>query len=93
MIGLQKGVKEKFTQGAITEEQKNTIFAIIEKSKEKNFKLFSPLLYIIPFALVEEKAEPVPVEDRANPLSDEFIIKDLPRNLFDVVDLRGVMHV
>lgn len=93
VTGLQKGANARFSEGIITDDQKNTIFAIIEKAKEKNFRLFSPLLYIIPFAAVETIVEPVPIKDRANPLSDEFIIKDLPREFFDVVDLRGVVNV
>lgn len=93
VTGLQKGVNAKFAEGVITDAQKTLILSIIEKAKGKNFRLFSPLLYIIPFAAVESMFEFVPIEDRANPLSDEYIIKDLPREFFDVVDLRGVLNV
>jgi len=47
---------------------------------------FRPLLLIIPYAAVASLVSVVPPEDRAHPLSTEFIIADLPREVFDVIE-------
>jgi hypothetical protein len=90
ITGLRKGVVARHKQGIISAEQQAEIFAIINEVKKRNFIKFMPLLYIIPFSLVEKMLFRPIVKNRANPLSDEFIISDLPRNYFDVLDLRGI---
>ncbi|MGH6920322.1 MAG: hypothetical protein ACREJ0_21775, partial [Geminicoccaceae bacterium] len=48
---------------------------------------FRPLLYVIPYALVDRAIKAVPVAQRAHPLSDEFQIESLSRQCFDIIEL------
>jgi hypothetical protein len=43
-------------------------------------------LYVIPHGVVETKIRPVPLADRAHPLSEEYIIDALSRSEFDVIE-------
>ena len=58
--------------------------------KSADIRDFRPLFYIIPFQLVRDRLEPVPVDLRAHPLSVEFIIELLPRDCFDAIGLEGI---
>ena len=49
--------------------------------------MFKPLLYIIPFETVKDICERVPLAEKAHPLSQEFIIKELKGNMFDIIEL------
>jgi hypothetical protein len=41
----------------------------------------------MPYDKVAHLLKNVPVADRAHPLSVEFVIEELPRNLFDVIEI------
>lgn len=83
--GIQNGAAQKATAGLITEADKMEIYSIASKA---GLQFFKPLLYLIPFSLVAHLLEPVPVAKRANPLSREYIIRELPRDCFDVIAYR-----
>lgn len=82
-VGIRTGASSKRNAGQITEEQLLEIEQIVSAAKPADFR---PLLYVIPFQLVAEQAKPVPPADRAHPFSQEYIIKDLPRLSFDVLE-------
>lgn len=82
--GILEGVNAKREAAVINKQQKAEIIQVVEKAEILDFK---PLLYIIPFNLVTELVEEVPVEERAHPLSVEYIIRALPRHLFDIITL------
>jgi hypothetical protein len=46
---------------------------------------FRPLLYVIPFRGLTPKVKQVPVNQRAHPLSIEFVIEALPSASFDAI--------
>ena len=48
---------------------------------------FVRFFYLIPFVGVSHLLKEVPVPKRAHPLSPEYIIKELPTELFDVIEL------
>jgi hypothetical protein len=81
--GIRKGASSKRNADQITEEQFREIDQIVSAAKLADFR---PLLYVIPYHLVAEQARPVPPADRAHPFSQEYIIKDLPRPSFDVLE-------
>lgn len=85
-IGLRNGAVHQYASGLITEDQRDEILAVIEIAQSRTRELFLPLIYVIPYANVEAIATPVPIIDRAAPLSDEFIIKELDRQLFDTIE-------
>jgi hypothetical protein len=84
-IGIQSGAAQKAATGAITVKEKKEIFSI---ARAAPLPFFKPLLYVIPFSLVADRVRPVPVTKRANPISREYIIDELPRSYFDVIEYR-----
>lgn len=90
VTGLKKGAVARNRQGVISDAKKAEIFAIIGDAKRRNIMKFMPLLYVIPFALVKNMVYRPTIKNRANSLSDEYIISDLPGNYFDALDLRDI---
>ncbi|MDQ1593238.1 MAG: hypothetical protein QOG71_3865 [Pyrinomonadaceae bacterium] len=80
--GILRGAHLKANARIITKKQKAEIFTIVQKAELNDFR---PLLFIIPYGLIQDIIEEVPVIERAHPLSVEFVIQQLPRNCFDVV--------
>jgi hypothetical protein len=81
--GLIRGATYKHIRGDITEAQR---LEILDKIRLSQFAEFKPLLYVIPYALVSNALITVPVEERANPLSEEYIIERLARTSFDIIN-------
>jgi len=50
-----------------------------------DFKLWRPLVYVIPVADVSGRIETVPM-DKCAGFSEEYIIKDLKRSEFDIIE-------
>lgn len=71
--------------GEITTKQKEEIVYLIGLW---NFKMWRPVLYIIPKHLISsERLEVVPIEERAG-VGKEFRIKDLKRSEFDLIEFK-----
>jgi hypothetical protein len=83
-LGICRGAFAREKQGVITREIRILIDAIVKKAPLTDFK---PLLYIIPYAAVKDLARPASMMDRARPTSEEYIIENLPRSSFDVLEL------
>jgi hypothetical protein len=69
--------------GVISPDNKDEIVFMIMNA---TFDDWRPLLYIIPRALVESRLKMVPIHKRAS-FGDEFIVEDLRRDEFDVIEL------
>ena len=82
--GLVKGAQKKHAAGVITADELHDIEQIAEAAERADFR---PLLYIIPFVGVSHLLTEVPIEKRAHPLSQEYIIEELPTDLFDAIEL------
>jgi hypothetical protein len=67
----------------ITSDQKDEVVFMVTNA---TFDDWRPLLYIIPRNLVETRLQNVPIHRRAS-FGDEFIVEDLQRNEFDVIEL------
>lgn len=80
-VGILRGANAKYNEGVITSGQKRRIVAIVDVAETRDFR---PLLYVIPFQQVVKLMRDPPPEDKAHPLSDEYIIDLLPRKNFDV---------
>ncbi|MFD1136646.1 metallophosphoesterase family protein [Paenibacillus urinalis] len=81
--GLLRGVEYNKAKGIISEEQEKDIISIIQAAPPK---LFSPVLYIIPTERVKELVKYVPIDSRMSPLSEEFVIEELPGQFFDHIE-------
>jgi hypothetical protein len=85
VTGIMDGAEAKLKAGAITQAQYQEIEVIIEKAKIPDFR---PVLYVIPFDLLEGRVPEVPVAQRAHPLSLEYRVEDLRSGCFDLLELR-----
>lgn len=77
------GVKEMKEAGLITKHEVKDITKIVKHAEIFDFR---PLVYVIPYHLVDKLVEEVSVEERAHPLAVEYVIKQLPRKLFDIIE-------
>jgi hypothetical protein len=71
------------TNGTIGSNDKDEIIFMVTNA---TFDDWRPLLYSIPRNLVEPRTKTVPIHRRAS-FGDEFILEDLRRNEFDVIEL------
>ncbi|HZE83884.1 MAG TPA: hypothetical protein VE035_06215 [Puia sp.] len=83
-LGVLRGAAIKRKQSIITEKEEEEIKEIVGNTETRDFR---PLFYVIPYGKVEHLLRSVPVADRAHPLSVEYVIEELPRNLFDVIEI------
>lgn len=81
-IGIKKGADIKLAQGVISKDELDDIYAIVDAADRQDF---SPLIYLIPFEKVETLLKKVPIDKRAHPLSDEWIIENLSKDDFDLM--------
>ena len=85
-VGILRGAADKRSKGVITGEQEKDIGDIVQSAMPYDFR---PLLYVIPFDLVKLMVKEMPVSERAHPLSCEYTVPKLPRDLFDAIELHG----
>ena len=86
-IGLAKGAEARFEQGLIDQLGRDRVLKIIDSAKIQDF---APLMLVMPFDKVRNIAELAEVEDQASATSEEYIIKDLPRDHFDILRLQEI---
>jgi|ERR1700761_230034 len=87
-IAAQKASFEKLasmwlTAGEINASQKDEIIYLVENAGINHWR---PLLYVIPRIPVESRLKTVPMDKRAG-LGPEYIIEDLRRSEFDIIEL------
>ena len=85
--GILRGVKTKRSAGIIDGAGAAEIDSIVRASDIRDFR---PMCYVIPFCLVQDRVRPAPIDQRAHPLSAEFVIEKLPRDCFDAIGLEGI---
>lgn len=81
-MGIRRGADNMFAAGRISEEDRDDIHAIAKKTP---MHVFEPLLCVIPRIEALKYYKKVPIERRANPLSHEYIVADLPQAAFDII--------
>ena len=72
-----------FKSGEISQTDKDDILWL---AKNASFAHWRPLIYVIPRLPVEARLQPVPAYRRAG-LGNEYILSDLKRSEFDVIEL------
>lgn len=83
-MGIRKGAEAMKKLGRISDDAYKEIIAI---SKLTPMHQFRPLLCVISRLEAIPYYRKVDVKDRANPLSHEYIVADLPQSAFDVIKL------
>lgn len=81
-MGVRRGADIMAKLGRITEEDKREIHSICKGAQPQQFR---PLLCVISRVEAAPFYKKVDVKDRANPLSHEYILSDLPQSAFDVI--------
>ncbi|HAS6391814.1 hypothetical protein [Vibrio vulnificus] len=81
-MGIRKGASIMLQLGKITQDQHDEIVYITKNAKDQHFK---PLLCVISRIEAAPFYQKVDVKDRANPLSHEYILSDLPQSAFDII--------
>ena len=83
--GILRGAEAKRAASVITAADWDEIGNTVRLSHPSDFR---PVLYVIPYERVRGAAVPVPVPERAHPLSVEYRLEALPRESFDMLELR-----
>lgn len=79
--GIIRGATAREAQKQISADDRETIEQIVKLARPADFR---PLFMVIPYEGVRPIARPVPIDARASPTSEEFIIESLPRTRFDI---------
>jgi hypothetical protein len=81
--GILRGALEKKQSAVINEKQEQDIVSIANTAP---IAFFAPLMYVIPYSIVADRVREPRLEDKAHPLSAEYIIDLLPRKFFDIIE-------
>ena len=81
-MGIRKGAEAMLKRGKITEDACKEIITI---SKRAPMQQFRPLLCVISRLEAIPYYQKIDVRSKANPLSHEYIVADLPQSAFDVI--------
>ena len=82
--GILRGAEIKLKAGQINQHQYDEIDKIV---KSVEISTFRPILYVIPYSNVAADVREATVEERAHPLSLEYIIESLDRQYFDPIEV------
>lgn len=81
-LGIKKGAEAMKARGVITNDELQDIIQISDLAAPHQFR---PLLCVIPRQNAIACYKKVDVKDKANPLSYECIVSDLPQSAFDII--------
>jgi hypothetical protein len=82
--GIRKGADIMLKLGNISVDEHKEIIAITKMAKNEQFR---PLLCIIARIEAVPYYQKVDIKDRANPLSHEYILSNLPQTAFDIIKI------
>jgi hypothetical protein len=83
-VGIQRGALKKLEQKIISEESAKRIQDIAQLA---SINLFRPFLCVISTERARGFCTEVNVSAMASPLSQEFIVDNLPRSAFDIISI------
>lgn len=83
--GIMRGAGAKRAAGVIGAAEWGDIEDTLNRAYPHDFR---PVLYVIPYERVKGMMVEAPVRERAHPLSVEYRLEALPRDCFDVLELR-----
>lgn len=81
--GIRRGATARLQRAQISQAAATEIEQVVAMSEISDYV---PLIYVIPTSGVRAMVKAVPASERAHPLSREFIVEDLPRAKFDVIN-------
>ena len=82
-VGLLHGANAKRTEGSIGHREEREIVSVVAIAAVADFR---PLLFVMPYCKVSHLLKDVAREDKIDPRSAEYVIEELPRACFDIID-------
>ena len=82
--GLVRGAEIRHGKALISDKELFEIKQVVTLAESRDFR---PLLYVISYPKVKHLVRAVPIEDRAHPLSQEYVIEELETSSFEALDL------
>lgn len=83
-LGLIKGAKMQLEKNIIDSETVDEINYMVNTSTVNDFR---PIVYVIPTKGIEHLIKEAKISERANPFSKEYIIENLHRSNFDIINI------
>lgn len=87
--GILRGAEAKYRSGVITDEVHKTICQMVNIA---TYSDFTPVLYVISGTRVKHKCEIVESKTRASDSSVEFLISELSKDDFQLLDFKQVFR-
>ena len=87
--GILRGASSKRSEGLIGDKEELEIRAIVTNA---SFAHFMPVIYVINACNVLNQCVEVPIKDKAASHSVEYIIRELPRDKFDIISMRDILR-
>jgi len=81
-LGIRKGAQVMKARGKINDDQYAQIIEISKRTLPQQFK---PLLCVISRLEAVPYYQKIDIKKKANPMSHEYIVADLPQSAFDVI--------
>lgn len=88
--GILFGAYDKRKKCIIDEDQEMEIRALVNQSCEQ-LDLLLPIVYVASWQKAARFCESVDRGDKASPDSVEFLSRELPRTVFDIVDMKKLL--
>ena len=82
--GLKKAGRAKKEAGIINDTQFNALKTMINNAGTNDFR---PLIYIVQADKVKDIVKEVEIKIMARPLGEEYLIEELQREHFDIIDI------
>lgn len=81
-LGIRRGADAMLRRGKISKNSRDDILVICRLATPEHFR---PVLCILPRVDALPYVQPLSVKAKANPLSQEYIVADVPTSAFDVI--------
>ena len=89
-INIMNGASAKLKNKVINEDQELEIRALVQKSDEE-LDLLLPVVFIAQWDSVKGICEKKGPGEIASPTSIEYLIRELPRTAFDIIDMKKLL--
>lgn len=92
-MGMERGAQTKLDASTITKEESLQIRALVHNSRsEENIRNWCmPIVVVTTFGAVKDFVIPLSADKKASSSSIEILCSDVPRAVFDVVNLEDIM--
>ena len=88
--GILDGAYEKLKKKVINDDQELEIRALVRKADEE-LNLLIPVVFVAQWDSVKEICEKKGPGETASPTSIEYLIRELPRIAFDIIDMKKLL--